>query len=427
ERILNGPTTYTTEEQQAKGPVRFIDIHVYDVPEDELLPALDQTTPIVESTPPAAELEESEAQAPTDPRRQKRLVPWLFAVLSLFAVASLVTVLYLVPLLTLAATITIVSVSQQLPSIHTTLHIVNGSTSTNQIGGRALPAISMSQQQSAPATGTGHQDATPGRGSITFYNASLSEQVIPAGTMLTGNDGVQVVTDQEAIIPAGSLATNGQTTVSASTLITGPQANIKAGDIYGPCCRANVFAANSVFSGGQVARNFQTIKPSDIDTVAKSLKDSLNTIIQAALQAQVRQGETLIMPLSCKTPQVSTDHRAGDEATEVTVTVNATCTGEVYNTVAYQQALGQIVKEAAHTAYGNGYSQAGALQTTIQNVHSTDHGVDLAVQSTGVWVYQFSQSDMQQIKTRIAGKTKAEATRLLLQTKGIQSVSITLS
>jgi VCBS repeat-containing protein len=124
---------------------------------------------------------------------------------------------------------------------------------------------------------------------------------------------------------------------------------------------------------------------------------------------------------------VSTDYQAGDEATSVTVTVNTTCTGEVYNTAAYQQVLEQIVNNAAYTAYGNGYSQAGALQTTIQNVHPTDHRVDLVVQSTGVWVYQFSQSDMQQIKALIAGRTKSEATRLLLQTKGIQSVSITLT
>jgi hypothetical protein len=419
DRILNGPT-YTTDEREAEGPVRLIDVHIYDLPEKEQLPT-------VESTPPTPEPEaQAEAETPPPAKAHKRLIPWFLAGLCFLVLATLVTVFSLVPLFTLQATITLVPVSRQLPPVHTTLHIVNGSTSGNQIPGRALPAISMSQQQTAPTTGTGHQDATPGRGDITFYNASLSEQVIPAGTMLTGSDGTQVVTDQDALIPAASLPTDGQVTVTASTLIIGPGGNIRANDIYGPCCRANVFAANSAFAGGKVARTYQSVKQSDIDTTVNALKMSLNASIQAALQAQVRSNEALLTPISCK-PQISTNHQAGDEAQNVTVTVNATCTGEVYDTAAYKQTIEHITTQAAQAAYGNEYSLEGEVQSTIREIHTTSHGIDLVVQLTGAYVYQFSQADLAHIKTLIAGKTKGEATRLLLQTKGIQSVSITLS
>jgi hypothetical protein len=423
DRILNGPT-YTTDEREAEGPVRVIDVHIYDLPEEE-------QPPTVESTPPTPEPEaqaEAEAETPPPAKTHKRLIPWLVAGLCCLILATLLTVFSLLPLFTLQATVTLVPVSRQLPPVHTTLHIVNGSTSGNQIPGRALPAISMSQQQTAPTTGTGHQNATPGRGYITFYNASLVEQTVPDGTLLTGSDGVEVVTDQNATIPAEkNLATNGSTSVAAHTVQTGPQANIQAGDIYGPCCRLNVSAANSAFSGGQNARTYQSVKQSDIGTTVNALKTSLNASIQAALQAQVRGNETLLTPLACNKPQISTDHQAGDEAQNVTVTMSATCTGEVYDTAAYKQTIEHITTQAAQTTYGNGYSQEGELQTTIQETHATDHGVDLMVQLTGAYVYHFSSSDLAHMKTLIAGKSKAEATRLLLQTKGIQSVSITLS
>lgn len=419
-RIFNGPT-YTTDEREAEGPVRVIDVHIYDLPEEE-------QPPTVESTPPTPEPKaQAEAETPSPAKAHKHFMPWFLAGLCFFVLTTLVTVFYLVPLFTLQATITIVPVSRQLPPVHTTLHIVNGSTSGNLISGRALPTISMSQQQTALTTGTRHQDATPGRGDITFYNASLSEQVIPAGTMLTGSDGVEVVTDQDATIPAEkSLATNGSISVPAHTVQAGPQANIQAGDIYGPCCRFNVSAANSAFSGGHNARTYQTVKQSDIDTMVNALNTSLNASIQAALQAQVRSNETLLTPISCK-PQISTNHQAGSEATQVTVTVNATCTGEVYDTAAYKQTIEQITTQAAEAAYGNEYGLEGEVQSTIREIHATSRGIDLVVQLTGAYVYQFSSSDLAHLKTLIAGKSKTEATRLLLSTRGVQSVSISLS
>ena len=77
-----------------------------------------------------------------------------------------------------------------------------------------------------PATGTGHQQAQAARGLITFYNALPAPQTIAAGELLTGADGVGVVTFQDAVIPAGTLAINGRVTVPAQTVNAGPQGNI---------------------------------------------------------------------------------------------------------------------------------------------------------------------------------------------------------
>ena len=76
---------------------------------------------------------------------------------------------------------------------------------------------------------------------------------------------------------------NGQVSVPAHATSSGPAGNIKAGDIYGPCCRVNVFAANSAFRGGQDARSFPMVTQQDMDGAVTTLKASLTQSVQAAL------------------------------------------------------------------------------------------------------------------------------------------------
>jgi hypothetical protein len=117
------------------------------------------------------------------------------------------------------ATITIIPKSQQV-----TL------TGTLQLG-RVLSPLTISQSQAVPTTGKGHQDEKAATGFITFYNGRSSSVTIAAGTTVTAASGIEVITNQDAIIPAGNPPTYGETTVPASTLVTGRRGNISVGDI----------------------------------------------------------------------------------------------------------------------------------------------------------------------------------------------------
>jgi hypothetical protein len=151
---------------------------------------------------------------------------------------------------TATTTVTLVPVTHTLET--RLLVTIGGSTDTaqSQVLGRFLPTVTMSQARTIATTGKAHQDAQSAHGYITFYNTATYPQMVPAQTLLTDTNGVQIVTDQDASIPAGTLATNGRATVTAHAVQSGPVGNIPASDIYGPCCRANVLAANTAFSGG---------------------------------------------------------------------------------------------------------------------------------------------------------------------------------
>src|SRR5205823_8835718 len=170
-------------------------------------------------------------------------------------------------------------------------------TLTN-VKSRVFQPVTLTQSRTVPATGKGHQDATAAAGTITLYNASIQEQTIAAGTLFIGSDGVHVVTDEAASIPGASPPLEGQTTVSAHAVNAGAAGNISAGDIQGACCRENMFAYNSAFSGGQDARDYPMVTQQDITSDVSSVLPYLTAQIQTAFHQQLHRGE-LLTPTQC--------------------------------------------------------------------------------------------------------------------------------
>ncbi len=172
--------------------------------------------------------------------------------------------------------------------------------------------------------------------------------------------------------------------VATHAVQMGPIGNIRAGDIYGPCCRVNVLVQNTdAFVGGQNARTYPMVTRSDLSNTTNALTATLTQSVQAALSTQVHADETLIVPVPC-TPQVQSSQQVGEEATHVTVQVSDTCTGETYSTQAVQETMTQAVTQAAQTQLGSGYVGEGPIQVTVQHVRlSTGPHGSLMLEVTG--------------------------------------------
>jgi hypothetical protein len=181
-------------------------------------------------------------------------------------------------------------------------------TRTLQLG-RLLNPITISQSQTAPTTGKGHQDARSAIGYVTFYNGQFQSVTVVAGTILTGSSGIQIITDQDAPIPANPPIFE-QTTVSAHAESVGSKGNIPAYDINEACCATSVLAKNiNPFAGGQDERDFSTVSIQDVNKLSTPLKTALAQSMQGALQGQVNPNEQRQI-LPC-TPTVASDHQIG--------------------------------------------------------------------------------------------------------------------
>jgi len=341
-------------------------------------------------------------------------------VLLLTSIVFQVLLLFLTP----TPSITLVPVVRNL-STTTTLIAVSGIPTGAHIPARLLPPLTLTQTTTAPATGKGHQDALAAMGTITFYNGLFTSQTIAAGATLTGSDGVQVVTNQLAMIPA-ALATTpptyGQVTVSAHALVPGPQGNIPVRDINQACCLPSVLAQNTTaFHGGQHERDYTVVTREDIDHGVASLTTTLIQSAHAAFTAQLTTHEALATPPCTRT--VTADPQAGAEAATVTVTVAEQCTAIAYDAAALREQATQVLAQRG----GTHYSLVGAVQVSVLHARIIDQKRGVAritVNIEGTSIYQFSQQELQRIKQLIASKTPAQAVRILLSLPGIQRATI---
>ena len=297
-----------------------------------------------------------------------------------------------------------------------------------QVSARLLSVKSHIFTQTVPATGHGHTQAQQAQGTLTFYNAAPYAQTVAAGTVLTGADGVALVTDKAASLPAGNLPDVGMATVPAQAVQVGPQGNIAPLDLNGLCCVAGVSVKNTdAFVGGQNARDYPVVARQDVEAVAGPESSTLTQQAQTSLQGEIRPNEQLASPAQCH-PALHTNHLIGSEATHVTITLSVTCQVEVYNGQAVQQLVSATLGEQARKSLGIGYNVQAAIKTTVTQIATTEaaHGtLSLLVSAQGTWSYQFSNVEIAQLSKQIAGLPRQQAIRLLKQEGHIQAVSIT--
>jgi len=198
---------------------------------------------------------------------------------------------------------------------------------TITIQGFVLAPVHQSVTVQARATGKGIIAPTVATGSITLYNGQPYTQIIPTGTILKGQDGVEVITSEAATIPPAAQTippTYGQVTVPAHALVSGASGNIAAGDINEPCCVTSVIAQNpSAFTGGRDGQHFTYVTKQD---VYHAITPLLSTLEQRVPQLFT----SLALAPSC-VPTVAAVPPIGQRATTMKVTATVSCTAISYD------------------------------------------------------------------------------------------------
>ena len=355
------------------------------------------------------------------PRRQRLFLAGLAGGLLLYFLALVLVAVFVAPVVTLAATVTLVPEAKTLSNTLTVTALATGTPeqARKQVAARLLEVGSPTQSQTAPTTGTGHAPARVGEGTVTFYNAAPYSQTVAAGTMLTGADGVEIVTAAPAMIPAGNSPIEGEATVPAHATAIGPQGNIATLDLNGLCCMAGILVKNTMaFHDGQYAYDFPMVTQADIDQAAGPLLATLTPATQTSLQAEVHPNERLAGQVQCQ-PAVTPDHPVGSDASQVTVGVQVACHGQVYDHEAVVRLVTGALMQQAMTTLGSGYRLSGTISTTITSAGAPPHArpgtLTLLVTGQGVWVYQVRTTEQARLTRLLAGLSRQAAIQVVQQ------------
>ena len=213
--------------------------------------------------------------------------------------------------------------------------------------GRTLQPVTLSQSKTGPATGIGHENASTATGTVTFYNGLFTAQLIPQGTVFTGSDGVQVMTNADITVPAGNPPIYGQASVFAHALLSGISGNIAPGDINTVIGDGVLVKNLGPFYGGKNARSYHVVTQDDINALSTAVQTRLTGNFSSRFMEQLQPGEEMTTP-QCHF-QMSSNGAEGHEATQVTVKVSATCNASAYSTGRIKRYLsGRNTQEVLH-------------------------------------------------------------------------------
>ena len=385
-------------------------IHVYPVEGGGILLTRTPLADEQEAVPPVID-SQNDAVGTAPSAKTPPLFVLFLLLLCLFVVGDLADN-QLIALLTPTATIALT------PEVRT---LTLESTATL---GKLLSPITLTQAQTVPATGHGHQDARQATGSLTFYNGLSTVRQVAAGTVLSGQDGSRVATDASMSIPPANPPSFGETSVPAHAVQVGASGNIRAEDVNATLATGLYVKNLTAFTGGQDARDYRIVTQADRDTSTASLQAKVSASMTAALQGQLLSGQAL-HTLPC-TPVTTANHMPGEEATSMTVSVSETCTAVAYDTQQLNARATQLLTAQATQRLGSGYLLAGNVRVSVTRATTTltTSGVVLAFTCVGTYAYTLNEQARQRIKTLIAGQPRLTALRLLLQQTGIQTASI---
>jgi len=235
------------------------------------------------------------------------------------------------------------------------------------------------------------------------------------------------VTDVDAVIPAATFPTDGQISVEAHAVNVGPSGNITAADLYGACCREDVFVQNTAaFTGGQNARTYPMVSYQDVAKVEGILHPQLIANLKAAFLTDLAPGESLVTPFACR-EDVEGSAGIGDEAMSLTLMLTDTCTTIAYQTQELTTLVTSQLIARARQELGQAYALVGSITPTILNAIPAPGKPNtqlLTVKGTGTWAYQFGEQQIEQMARVVAGKSAAQATTILLRTPGVSQVEV---
>ena len=328
------------------------------------------------------------------------------------------------------ATVTIVPASQTVTGNFAILAVTGTpNTSQREVQARQLSYTTPVQSKTVNATGVHNISATQAQGSLTFYNTNSFEQTVAAGTVFTVR-GVQIENNTAAFIPAGNLPSLGTVTVPAHAITTGSAGNIPFGALKGSCCGNGIAVENQAFSGGQDPQHYTVVQQSDIDNVANPLLNPTEQSALNTLKGQRRTNEQFVGAPKCS-PNVNANPPVGSRSQTVTVSVSASCSGEVYDhTGALEMAVTSLQNQASKVP-GASYKLVGQIVPTIKQIQVVDVSkgtISLIIKADGIWEYNFTKALQAQLARQIAGKTQSVAQAILAGQQGVgKVVSISIS
>ena len=375
-------------------------------------------------------------------RRRRSLFPILAAIVSLVLILLLVLPRLLgisfipvnIPLLGSSTVATVSITAQSAPIQNTFLLTASPLVKTPDLDAHTIPdrviKNTASDKATIPTTGV---QTTPGEhasGVLELSNNTDNTVTVQRGQQFATGAGISVQLQQSVDVPGqDNNGHPGQANGIASAVQAGLAGNIPANALKTTCCKDAVMIKNSAaFVGGTDPKTTHYLTQADLDGVQATISPRLQQQLSIQTQKQIVADEAIVGQTDFKVTKVNSDHAVNDTVDNVTVSINAEASTTVYkHSVVEQTAMVLLSRQAAKTLSSAYQLQDKPTLVGIPSVQSSKDGiVHLNVTVRGVWVYAFTDQQLQQFRTPIKGATIDLARTYLKTQTGIANVDIRL-
>lgn len=310
------------------------------------------------------------------------------------------------------------------------LTIDPGQTGTDPVNsiipGQAVSAR-VSGEKTAATTGT-KLVGEEASGEVTIYNNTASRKTFPEGTTISGPGGLKFALDAQVVVASESGAPDykpGEAKVGVTAADIGAEGNLAAGTVFSVATfsTADYSARNeAAFTGGS-SRQIQAVSEEDQGSLVEALTAELTAQAAEKIRGELSQGQRLV-DASLVTEAVSDQfsHEVGEEATELTYSLEIEVAG-----LAYQEAdLENLVDQALAEAVPAGFEvkkEATELVFDLDRV-TEDGGAVFGVAATA---YLLPKVNLDEVAGNLAGKRPEVAEEYLRSLPAVTGVEAKIS
>lgn len=266
----------------------------------------------------------------------------------------------------------------------------------------------------APATGK-KQIGDPAKGTVVLYNKTSSSKNFPAGTELVGSGNITFKLDNNVTVASQSAVEGGisfgKGTANATATAIGPDGNLAAGkDLTIKGLNGDQYTAkvDSAFSGG-VSKDVTVVTSDDQKRLLASLTSDLKKKASDEVQGKLT-GDMKILEetFSEKVIKQSFSKNVGDQATELSLTLNLNLKGTAYKDADLKTIVGKLVETNVPEGYDLDISRA-ETQASVSKVEKDGKIIFTAKFKAKL----MPKLDAEQIKKQITFKTPTQVEDIL--------------
>ncbi|HEX5165771.1 MAG TPA: baseplate J/gp47 family protein, partial [Thermomicrobiales bacterium] len=354
--------------------------------------------------------------------RRLRPFAWISLLLTVALVGAML-VMFLLP----AATIAVTPVESQVSASLTYGVALPGTNWDIPIQPVTL-STTLTFSATSPTTGERFEPDASAHGSLMLTNASTGEVLVPAGTIMATETGIQFATVADVTVPAadpyGSL-TIGSATVEVTATAPGPDSNVAAETVFGQL-DSGIYFLNRDPIGGGTTRRIATVSQADIDTLTARAQQDLNGKAPGAIDRELKDGQQLLANTETR-GQISTsfNHAAGSDAESLKLDASLTITAQAYSLDGIHDQARDAVADRLRSQAGNEVTVLSqTLKTsTPQPVAGTD-ATAFSVDASATTRANISSEELDALRAELSGKDDEAAVARIKQLAGVGDVTI---